>query len=130
MVNMPSDFIVHHKINRPAWLAAQVYRTQPCEKTFQEDWEAHLLFGYVFSTPEYFIMGRPVCFSASNADICNPMVSFNPEKCDMWHIFLMSGDTTAVWNCMPYHLPNISFQGKNNKLRRYNFDQIKQRLNR
>lgn len=129
LVNMHSKYIIQHKVNRPAWLAARVYHTQQCEKTFQEDWEAHLLFGYVFSTPEYFIMGRPVCSKAPDEEICNPMISFDPDHCDMWHIFLMAGDTTAAWSCMPYFLPKISFQGKNNNLRKYSFSQLKRKLN-
>lgn len=123
-----SKYVIQHKFNTPAWEAAQVYKTQTCTRTFQEDLELHLLFGYVFSNPDYFIMGRPVCSSAPDSEICNPLISFDPRSCDTWHIFLMAGDKLKVFDCMPYYLPQISFQGKNNSLRRYSFDYLKQKL--
>lgn len=123
-----SKYLIQHKTNTPIWAMIEVYKNQPCERTFQEDLELHLLFGYVFSTPTYFIMGRAVCSEAPFEEICNPLYSFNPHYCDTWHIFGMAGDTTKVYEIMPYPLPYISFQGKNNKLRKYSFEYLKQKL--
>jgi len=44
----------------PVERAAQVYQREECASSFQSDLEAHLLNGYVFSTPQAFAMGRPL----------------------------------------------------------------------
>ena len=54
--------------------ARAVYDREPCRRTFNEDLELHLMNGLVFSTPEFFLMGRAVPRGACHADIINPAV--------------------------------------------------------
>ena len=69
-------------------------------------------------------MGRPVDSAGRHEDIVNPAFEFPREKCDCWHVYLMAGDTTRVWDIMPYPLPKISFE-RRNELRFYALDSIR-----
>ena len=68
----------------PLELALRVYQTEPCAHTFAEDLDAHLTNGYVFSTPDYFIMGRPVVRSAPSTHNLDPFVSYNRSESHAW----------------------------------------------
>ena len=59
------------------------------ERNYQE--------GFVFSTPYFFIMGRPIMES--------------------WINEAMAGDTDKAWSILPYELPFVSFQRFDNSLR-------------
>ena len=67
--------------------------------------ENHLRWGYVFSAPDFFIMGRPVqSCGFGNMD-------FKPrEQCDCWYIFAFAGDMAKCWSILPYELPWIAFE--------------------
>lgn len=47
--------------------------------------------GFVFSTPDYFVMGRP------------------HERGNMWFVEGMSGDCAKVWDILPWPLGHIAF---------------------
>jgi hypothetical protein len=98
-----------------------VYEREPCARTFREDVEAHLLNGYVFSTPEYFVLARPVDSSAPDALVVNPWHAFPAECCDAWLLYLVAGRMDAAWRLFPYHLPKIGVERKN-VLRYYGFE--------
>ncbi len=108
--------------------AKAVYSREPCKRTFDEDVLLHLQFGFIFSTPEFFIMGRPVDSTAPAADVVNPGVSFPPESCDCWHIYLMAGNCGKAWSIMPWHLPLVSWE-RRNELRFYSAKEV-ERLSR
>jgi len=95
----------------PVERAAAVYDREPCARTFREDLEAHLLHGFVFSTPSYFIMGRPVDGNSTQKLICNPWVSFPSPDC--WHVYLYSGHLSDAFANIPYILPFVSFERNN-----------------
>ena len=113
--------------------AAQVYEQEECVHTFLEDLEYYHRYGYVFSTPDYFVMGRPVCRDWPPEWIVNPIDHHADIQCDLineltlppnlWHIALMSGDTFNVWETLPYRLPGISIE-KRNKLKFYSYDRL------
>lgn len=111
-----------HHIN-PIFDAMQVYKTEPCARTFQEDMELHLISGYVVSTPDYFVMARPVNKDADPARIVDPNVMFNKEEWDCWHIYLYAGDIVKAWDKDTLHLPFVSFERKN-RLRIYPMERI------
>lgn len=113
--------------NSPAQLAAEVYRREPCARTFGEDVEAHLINGYVFSTPTYFAMGRAVDSSASNQLVVNPWHVFPVEQCDAWLVYLVAGDMREAWGRFPYFLPKIGFERKN-VLRYYCAESLAEKL--
>lgn len=97
----------------PYELARQVYGSERCVRSFEEDLEAHLVTGFVFSTPDFFIMGRPVDRQADPALIVDPCVAFARERCDCWHLYLFAGDMEKAWIIEPWALPWFSFERKN-----------------
>lgn len=104
--------------------ARAVYDSEPCKRTFAEDFAAHLRSGFVFSTPTYFIMGRHVDSKASHDLILDPRVTFARDTCDCWHIWLMAGDCAEAWAIMPWAMPLFSFERKN-ELRFYKVSDMK-----
>jgi len=61
--------------------------------------------GFVFSTPEYFIMGREIDGS--------------------WFIEAMAGDMSKAWDILPYPLPTISWRRFDNELHSYPLSVVK-----
>lgn len=114
---------------KPIELAALVYSREVCARSFKEDLEAHLLHGYVHSTPDFFAMGRAVVSSATPADIVNPWVNWPREECDAWLVYLMAGNLAKATACVPYPLPKIGWERKN-VLRFYPADRAKELLER
>lgn len=81
----------------------------PRELPFAEYLEWHYQHGFVFSTPDYFIMGT----AQNAADMRQygvPLIKCLPEKQDSWYVFAMAGDMSKAWDCLPYRLPNIAFE--------------------
>jgi hypothetical protein len=112
----------HKRHIRPVERAAAVYEKEPCARSFKEDLEAHLLNGLVVSTPELFLMARPVCHAATREEIINPW--FNSFRYfDCWHLYLYSGDMMSAFKQAGYKLPLVSFERRNG-LRVYTWDAI------
>ena len=88
-----------------------VYEKEPCERSFTEDLEAHLLHGYVVSNPLFFAMGRPVDRDASHELIVNPWHTFKLANC--WHLYLFSGALRDAFNAAPFDLPWCSYEREN-----------------
>lgn len=103
--------------------AQAIYRREPCQRLFTEDLFSHLQRGFVFTTPEFFIMGRGVVKGAPQSDIVNPSVIFRREDWDCWMIYLMAGDMAKAWGILPWPLKWFAFERKN-ELRFYPADQI------
>ena len=97
-------------------VAAKVYETEPCPRTFREDLEHHLLNGYVFNTPTLFVMGRPVKSNAPAELIVNPSISFPKSEADCWHVYLAAGNLREGLKYVPFRLPLISFERRNKLL--------------
>lgn len=100
----------------PAERAALVYRQEECRRTFAEDLDAHLLNGWVISTPTVFVMARTVDSKRPAAEIVNPWVKH--ERPDCWMIYLFAGDLREAIRFFPYELPKIAFE-RENRLRYY-----------
>ena len=107
--------------------AVAIYDREPCFRTFDEDLRLHFQFGFVFSTPEYFVMGRAVGRAVPN-DMVNPAIYWDRDDrfptVDCWHIHCMAGDISKAWGILPYPLPFVSFQRKN-ELRVYRLDALR-----
>jgi hypothetical protein len=97
----------------PAQQAANVYEHEPCERTFAEDVEAHLLCGYVISRPDLFVLFRAVDSRADPSDIVNPWVTFDLENCDCWMIYLAAGDMQSIADVLPHELPLVGYERNN-----------------
>jgi hypothetical protein len=93
--------------------AKAVWAKERCVRTFEEDLHWHLLNGYVFSRPDFFIMGRHVNSKAGPELIVNPSWLFDPAECDCWMIYLMAGDCGAAFGILPFNLPLVCFERRN-----------------
>lgn len=98
--------------------ARAVYDSEPCARTFEEDLALHLRFGYVFSTPDAFIMGRAVNRNAPYQDILSPWVAQSSP--DAWLVWLASGSGALAlfMEREPFPMPFIGWE-RDNKLRWY-----------
>lgn len=112
----------------PVERAAAVYQREACARSFREDLEAHLLHGLVFSTPDSFVMARPVWAKAPKELIVDPWFNDFAVK-DAWHLYLFSGPLENAFKAAPYILPWVTFE-RNNILRRYEWDVISQKCAR
>jgi hypothetical protein len=107
----------------PVLKAAAVYEQEPCVRTFAQDLEAHLLHGLVVSTPDLFLMARPVSHDAIGDKIVNPWHNTWESEPDCWHLYLYAGDMMTAFKQATHELPYVSFERKN-RLRIYSWDQI------
>jgi hypothetical protein len=111
----------------PFEMAMLVYATEPCARSFDEDLRRHHLYGYVFSSPSCFIMGRPVEKNAQERLIKDPSVRFyNP---DAWLVYLAAGDLAEFFKHEPYPLPWLGWE-RDNHLRFYRRDNVRRLLKR
>tara|TARA_R110000803_G_scaffold196411_1_gene259705 strand:+ start:753 stop:1127 length:375 start_codon:yes stop_codon:yes gene_type:complete len=115
-----------NKPDSPYLRAAAVYDNEPCDFTFKEDLEMHLMCGFVFSTPDYFIMGRPVIKGADIELITDPTYEFERELCNCWHVYLFAGDMSKSFDILPWSLEWLSME-RNNEMRYLKMD-ILQRI--
>jgi hypothetical protein len=90
--------------------ARRIYADGKSARTFEHDLILHLDNGYVFSTPEIFVMGRPVRRDAGVECIFNPEIVWPRDECDCWHIYLMAGSGAALVGLMPWWLPWVSME--------------------
>jgi hypothetical protein len=103
--------------------ARRVYRLEPCARTFDQDLSWHLDHGFVFSTPEFFVMGRPVN-SGAKPEIIVGLNRFPATVCDAWHVYLMAGDMSKAWGILPWELPLVTIE-RRNVLKVYRLDSIR-----
>lgn len=104
--------------------AVDVYRREPCARSFIEDFEAHLLHGWIFSTPAIFLMARPVRSDSPVDVVLNPFSL--PDDPDTWHVWLAAGNWREALRLAPFPLPWVSFE-RRNQLRRYAWNRILRR---
>lgn len=74
---------------------------------FKEELEAHLLHGFVFSTPDLFLMGRTV---PRGVDVSDLWQTWPKAECDAWFVWVGVGDAHALLALMPFPLPWIGWQ--------------------
>jgi hypothetical protein len=117
------SMFIPHTAHNPAIKAARVYLEEECTGTFMSDVEDHLIAGYVISTPDYFIMARPVKHDADPSLICDPLYHFPPDEEDCWHIWLAAGDWRKFWENDTRDFKWVSWE-KRNKLKVYPMDRV------
>lgn len=71
-------------------------------ESFRNDLEAHLLTGFVFSTPYAFLMGKPVPIGAR---IVDPWETWARDRCDAWFCWCFCGDLREIISMIPHPLP-------------------------
>lgn len=115
----------------PFHRAQIVYTQESCKRDFWTDLHLHLTQGFVFSTPDAFIMGRPVDRHAESWMVVNPAIEF--ENPDAWLIYLAatSDETKSPLETFlkyePYPLPWYGWE-RNNVLRFYERGRIIRKL--
>lgn len=67
----------------------------------------HLEHGYVFCTPDFFVMGFPVNKHRLGNDE-HPFDCYKPDG-DCWYVFAMAGNMAKAWSIMPWPLPFIGW---------------------
>ena len=99
----------------PIESAAEVYEREACARPFKQDLALHLLNGYVISTPDLFLMGRPVKHDAPREQILDPAFIFNEP--DAWLVWLGAardrGGIRGFFKHEPYPLPFIGWERDN-----------------
>jgi len=113
----------------PIEVAAAVYDREPCVRTFSEDLHAHYDHGYVFSTPDYFLMARKVYRYAQPHQILNPYFNLWESPPNCWHVYLYAGNMSAAFKCADVQLSFVSFE-KRNRLKVYTWADIHKRTAR
>lgn len=89
---------------------AQKYADNPQEHTFDWYCDWHKRHAYLFSTPEYFIMGRPL--SKTMIEVSGPLLI---EWGDMpgancYYVHAAAGDLSKAWSILPRELPYLAFE--------------------
>lgn len=86
------------------------YEARPREKPFAYYVAWHFINGFVFSTPEFFIMGRPInkgyC-ERNGVPLCPPETG---QYADTWYLHAFAGDMQKAWSILPYPLPYIAWE--------------------
>ena len=113
---------MERKLN-PIMDASRVYQKEECARTFDIDLILHLKHGYVFSTPEAFMMIRPVRTDSDYEKITDP--EYNYEEPDAWLVYLAAGDLKMLWKYEPWPLPMIGFE-RENEIRFYKRERFKE----
>lgn len=90
--------------------AVEVYRREPCARTFEHDLFLHLMHGTVIATPDVFAMVRPVRSDWGLDDLRDP--SLVDPAGDCWWIWLAAGDVGRLFGWLEPKL-FVAFERKN-----------------
>ena len=94
---------------------------------FGECLHQYHLHGFVHSTPDYFIMAKPISRGAMNEEILNSSKFWDRNTQDCWYIRYASGNIAKATELWPYFLPYVGFHRMHNgenSLRIYGFRNI------
>lgn len=89
------------------------YRLHPQEQPFEFYLNWHLANGFVFSTPDYFVMGRAMVWAENESWTRNRIDEFTiwAKKAEnAWYVHAMAGDIKKAWGILPYPLGYICFE--------------------
>lgn len=106
--------------------AAAVYQREWCANSFEEDLALHLEHAYVISTPDLFMMGRPIDRWEDNEQLIFD-IAFRFPRPNCWLVWLCAGDISLALKMAPFRLPWVAFQ-RNNRLRYHEFDRLYDKL--
>ena len=99
------------------------YRLHPREESFQVYLDWHIENGFVFSTPQFFIMGRAIKVYDEDAKTKHGIDNFavwEREEENCWFVHSMAGDLSKAWDILPYPLPFLSSGLSGNGLTEWN----------
>jgi len=110
--------------------AEQVRELYASAKDFRDELSAHLVNGYVFSSPECFAMGRAVNLRAPREVVLNPWFTFPPEEVNAWLVWAAAGTASGILSHLPHELPYLAWQRRGGQLRVYEFEKCKSTIQR
>jgi len=111
-------------VKTPYERALAAFQAEYSPLTFDEVLTWHLLNGFVFSRPDFFVLGRPVVSSAPYALLADPSHHFPSTECDAWLVYLAAGNTARMWEILPWPLPLIGFERRNEGVRFFPSQQV------
>lgn len=92
----------------PAEKMAETFAAHGLDFAYYVD--RHFQYGFLFSTPEFFVMGRPVMRGARAELIRDPSATFDGMAVDAWWVHGAVGNLRAMWDVMPAALPYLGFE--------------------
>jgi hypothetical protein len=88
--------------------AAAIYRLPDSTLDFESDLAGYLRYGYVVSTPDFFVMAREVNQKAPYDELVNPYsVHQSPNA---WWVGLIAGDWRAALAMLPHKRQLIGWE--------------------
>lgn len=87
--------------------AYELYMAHPQQESFSWYCGWHLTNGFLYGTPEFFIMGRPAV--KQSLENIGPTLAHERFP-DTWFIHCMAGDMKKAWSILPYYLPYVAFE--------------------
>lgn len=85
------------------------FRKNPRAEPFDRLMQWHLNNGFVFSTPEFFVMGS----EQNSRELKEGGWELIPSGfLDTWYVHSMAGDMSKAWDILPWELPFIAFERK------------------
>lgn len=101
--------------------------TAESPRSFDADLHAHLSHGYVYSTPRYLLMARPVCSRAGVEQINNVHHQFESHEWDTWYLYAFAlrekeslrGLVKNLLTHMPFYLPLLAWERRGQPLTFY-----------
>ncbi len=109
-------------------LAAE-YAANPREQPFSFYVVWHMIHGFVFSAPDFFIMGRAINKAYAERNGLELVPHEEAPMADTWYLHAFSGDMAKAWSILPYPLPYIAWErmrAKRLDLTVVAFDRIRQ----
>ena len=106
--------------------------TEQSPRTFEEDLTAHFRHGYVFSTPEYFMMVRPVWHRMTQQAINDVWCMFPRLLWDTWYVYAfalredqgLQGLVKNLLTHMPFYLPLVAWERSGDTLSFFSTDKL------
>ena len=106
--------------------------TDNSPRTLAEDLTAHMQRGYVYSTPEYLLMARPVWSKATQEEINDVWRIFPLAMCDAWYVYAfalrddggLAGLVKNLLTHMPFYLPLVAWERSGDTLSFFSTDKL------
>ena len=101
----------------------QLYRDHPIGSSFEENFATHLEHkdGYIFSTPEFFMLARAIRRDATREELADPRSEFSNPDC--WFIWLCVGDWRQAILAAPNPMPWVGW-ARRDRLRFWKWDDL------
>jgi len=106
----------------PYLLAHSLYQSQHPDIPWTDALDFHLQHGTVISTPEVFLMLRPVRFA--DADVVHLSLTATPGNCDALHLWMAAGNLRALLR-ESHRFPMakwITFTRRDGRMRRWRLE--------